>query len=770
MKLMLRFLLALLIPIMLLVSTSGYAFAKPRDNMVRVIIGFDKPTTSSEENKVRSYGGKINQRFHIVPAITAEVPERLIPILRLFKGISYVELDAEVYALEQTMPWGIETINIEQTRSYNQGDGVRVAVIDTGIDLDHPDLRISGDVSFVSGTPTGNDDNGHGTHVAGIIAALDNTLGTVGAASQAELYAVKVLDKSGSGSWSSVISGIQWAVDNDMDIINMSLGSRSGSTALRNACDQAYAAGVLIVAAAGNDGSARSTIDRVIYPAKYYSVIAVGAVDRNLRRASFSSPGPAVEIAAPGVDIYSTYKNGDYSVLSGTSMASPHVAGVAALIIASGITDTNNGRINDEVRARLQETAYDLGNPGRDREFGFGLVDAAAAVPVPSNQPPVADAGDDQIVFINTPVTLDGSGSYDPDGDTLTYHWTQIDQTPVILSDAYISKPSFTPFSTGTYTFQLEVNDGEFSMSDRVAITVRAENTPPTQPVVSISPSDPKTGDDLVCSISTLSTDADGDAVTYSFQWYCNTVLQNNLTSSTVASSYTTKDDIWLCVVTPSDGFAAGNSGTAQSIIINTAPVANSGPDQASGVNTPVNLNGSSSSDADNDPLSYSWVQVGGPSVDMSINNTPIFTFTPTSAGTYSFELTVNDGNESSTDSVAINVSEEPVFNIHVEDVTLTLVQRYGGSRTYALAYVTVYDSSNNPVSDVSVRGYWSDATSGVLTKTTGSNGQVSFTSSSLRYPASGVTYTFTVENLIASGWTYDSASNIESSGSVSVP
>jgi subtilisin family serine protease len=228
------------------------------------------------------------------------------------------------------------------------------------------------------------DDNGHGTHVAGIAAAVDNEIGVIGASPEAYLYAVKVLDRTGSGYVSDVIAGIQWAIDNDMDVINMSLGTDSDIQSLHDAVDAAYAANIVVVAAAGNDGDTDPDSD-VDYPAAYSSVIAVAATDSEDIRASWSSDGTEVELAAPGVEVRSTWKGGKYKVLSGTSMASPHVAGTVALILATSVPSTYDADSDGfwdpvEVRAVLQETADDLGDSGFDVYYGYGLVDSEESV------------------------------------------------------------------------------------------------------------------------------------------------------------------------------------------------------------------------------------------------------------------------------------------------------------------------------------------------------------------------------------------------------
>ncbi len=208
------------------------------------------------------------------------------------------------------------------------------------------------------------------------MAAEDNAEGVVGVAPEASLYAVKALDSSGSGYLSDVVAGVDWAVDNDMDVISMSLGSDFYSSTLETACDNAYQNGLILVAAAGNDGNPAGKTDSVDYPARYDSVIAVAATDDTDTRATWSSTGPDVELSAPGVSIYSTYLNDGYATGSGTSMACPHVAGTVALAKIAYPTYSNI-----EIRSLLQNTADDLGAAGFDIKYGHGLVDADEAAP-----------------------------------------------------------------------------------------------------------------------------------------------------------------------------------------------------------------------------------------------------------------------------------------------------------------------------------------------------------------------------------------------------
>lgn len=370
---------ALVLALTLVLGTvgSGVSMAAPQSATTwaggRYFVGFRGLPDAAF---VKSLGGEVVHAYHIVPALAVRLPDAAVAALRANPNVAYVEADGVVHALADTVPWGISRVGADQVQAGgNYGAGIKVGIIDTGIDVDHPDLAVVGGVTFVAGTTTYDDDNGHGTHVAGTVAALANGSGVIGAAPAASLYAIKVLDSTGSGYWSDVVSGIDWAVSNGMQIVNMSLGASSGTTTLQQACDNAYAKGVLLVAAAGNSGNAAGKGDNVGYPAAYASVIAVAATDSDDVRASFSSTGPDVELAAPGVSIYSTYMGGGYSTLSGTSMASPHVTGVAALVWKA-----NPSFANADVRNAMNSTATDLGAAGRDNWYGYGLVNAPRAV------------------------------------------------------------------------------------------------------------------------------------------------------------------------------------------------------------------------------------------------------------------------------------------------------------------------------------------------------------------------------------------------------
>ncbi|PKR76906.1 peptidase S8 [Halalkalibacillus sediminis] len=336
------------------------------------LVQFDGP---AKKGLLKSFGVKdsdVLHEFSLLPVFQLELTEGQAKGLKDHPQIKFVEENAEAEAFAQQTPWGIPHVEgIEAQNNGYTGSGVDVAILDTGIDSSHEDLNVAGGYSVFGDSPY-NDGNGHGTHVAGTVGALDNNLGVIGVAPEADLYAVKVLDSNGSGSYSGIAQGIEWSIQNGMDIINMSLGGSSSSSILKQYSDLAYDEGILVVAAAGNSGNSWGWGDTVGYPAKYDSVIAVAAVDQNNNRASFSSHGSAVELSAPGVSVLSTVPGNSYDSFNGTSMASPHVAGVAAQV-----WEAKPSLSNVQLRSLLQQTAEYLGN---SNYYGYGLVQSFQAI------------------------------------------------------------------------------------------------------------------------------------------------------------------------------------------------------------------------------------------------------------------------------------------------------------------------------------------------------------------------------------------------------
>lgn len=301
-------------------------------------------------------GGQVTQVYERLHGYAVRPPTddtRFIETLRNDPRVALVEPDQRVYALAQTLPTGIDRIDADLSKERS-GDGtgavnVDVAVLDTGIDLTHPDLNVYRSKTFVAGTSSARDDAGHGTLVAGVIGAKDNNAGVVGVAPGARLWAVKVLDRFGNGLISDIIAGIDYVVQNadEIDAANLSFGCECGSTALNSAINTAVSEGITFAVAAGNSGKNANSFS----PANNLNVIAVSAItdsdgkcgakggSTNFggddRFAGFSNYGSTIDMAAPGVDILSTSMNGGYAKMSGTSAAAPHVAGAAGLYKAA---------------------------------------------------------------------------------------------------------------------------------------------------------------------------------------------------------------------------------------------------------------------------------------------------------------------------------------------------------------------------------------------------------------------------------------------------
>ncbi|MFC5702668.1 PA14 domain-containing protein [Cohnella faecalis] len=334
----------------------------------RIIVRYKPEAAAERKASKKKY--KAHKNFKHLNAEAMTVTSQELEELIADKSILSIEEDGIVQVEAQVADWGIERVQADHSWANGiTGDGVKIAVFDTGV-ADHEDLTILGKVNYTASS-TASDLNGHGTHVAGIIAALDNTIGTVGAAPDVDLYSVKVLEDDGTGLYSYVIDGIDWAIDNDIDIINMSLTGTGNSLALEEACDTAFDNGILLFAAAGNESTNSSGDDPTRYPAGYDSVIAVANGNSTDGRNSNSNKGPHLELTAPGTAVYSTHIGNAYTSRSGTSMASPYAAAVAALYMEQNPTYTNV-----QIRNKLIETADDLGDPGRDSSFGYGMVQA----------------------------------------------------------------------------------------------------------------------------------------------------------------------------------------------------------------------------------------------------------------------------------------------------------------------------------------------------------------------------------------------------------
>jgi subtilisin len=359
--------------------------AKAAGNSRFIVYDADLGSVASE---VAKNGGQVVRQLEFGQALVANVPlaalqglRKRFPDAEIFEDLVFeLVLPADSIAAAgkpgpavqppQKSPWGLAAIHATDALAVSRGLGVKVCVIDTGADKTHPDLQanIAGGRNYVVNKglidPNGwNDDNGHGSHVSGTIAALDNSIGSVGVAPSATLYEVKALDRRGSGYLSDITDGIYHCVQAGAQVINMSLGATSNpltDSPMKTAVAFAISSGVKVVAAAGNEGE--DIANKI--PAGYNGVIAVAAVDSQLNFASWSNFGLGLDdYTAPGVAIYSTWKSGGYNTISGTSMAAPHVAGVLALQISSASLGLKATTLNQPVSRQ-----------------GAGLIDALQTV------------------------------------------------------------------------------------------------------------------------------------------------------------------------------------------------------------------------------------------------------------------------------------------------------------------------------------------------------------------------------------------------------
>ncbi|WP_257140748.1 S8 family peptidase [Bacillus thuringiensis] len=303
--------------------------------------------------------------------------KKYIIILLFLSGIVYIfsqlknqkyekNLDEKKFLEQKENSWENGLTHIKESNR------VKIAILDSGISKNHPDLvgKIKGEYNAINVDEPIVDNLGHGTAIAGIIAAKDNDKGVVGISPESDIFSVKVLSDSGEGDIGSLIRGIEWCINNEMDIFNISFGLGANNLELRGTIDKAIQKNIIIVAAAGNN-----YISKVEYPAKFANVISVGAIDSNLQRASFSSTGK-IDFTAPGVNILSTNNLGGYERYSGTSFATAYVTGIIAKVISEEehYNDSiKEGKV-DAVKELLKKLSVDAGRTGYDNEYGYGIL------------------------------------------------------------------------------------------------------------------------------------------------------------------------------------------------------------------------------------------------------------------------------------------------------------------------------------------------------------------------------------------------------------
>ena len=715
-----------------LVGPPGVAAVYPAAGgpLARAIVMLDRQPNAADRQAVRTAGGTVRHAYTLIDAMAVEIPANAIRGLRRNPHITSVELDATITTLEPVAAaestgeyeydnaWGVVHIGAKPVHDAGiWGQGVRVAVVDTGIDYVHdqppaleppvvdPEFNASyrGGYDFVNDDADPMDDNGHGTHVAGTLAAERNWYLVVGVAPRVDLYALKILAADGSGYESDLILALQWAVDHDMDVVNMSLGTHDVVSALQAAVESAAAAGLLMVAASGNTVTFQEMWYgcAVTYPGAYPQVLATTFTNPNNALTGYSCTGPEVDFASPGDNIFSPVPVGScqncspngYLPLSGTSMASPHLAGTVALLLGAGIADSGAPGLFDDVRNRLCATAnvgygvqtafgstpIPTTDPRYPKYFGCGVIDAEEAVlgllpPPPTNDPPVA-TDDTASTAEDTAVDIAVlANDTDVDGDALavTSVFTVVNGTASVNPNGtvhFAPPPDFF----GTATFGYAISDGHGgSDTGAASVTVTAVNDPPL-------------------AVNDSATTSQGTPVTVA-------VLAND----------TDVDSASLLVAGTSD------------------------PPYGTAV---ANANGT-------------------------------ITYTPDAgySGTDAFGYSATDGlATSNVATVSITVSPAPPANaFHAGDLDGSASA--SGKTWTAAVVIRVHDAAHGAVGGVRVTGSWSNGANGTASCTTGTNGACTVQKTKLSR-ASVASVTFTVTAAARSGWTYAPSANHEPDG-----
>jgi hypothetical protein len=519
------------------------------------------------------------------------------------------------------------------------------------------------------------------------MAAVANDAGVVGVAPGATLWAVKVLGDAGTGFTSDVIQGLEWCRDHNIQVVSMSLAA-GHSSSLQNACNAAYNAGLLLVAAAGNSSGA------VSYPAAYSSVIAVSAIDAGGQLASFSNWGPEIELAAPGVDIYSTYEAGGYATLSGTSMACPHVAGVAALVWSAPGLGCSSAAA---VRARLRQTARDLGLASTQQ--GYGLVDAAAAVAVqavidvavPAVHP--ASASVDQGQTLTVDVTVTNVGNQDVTtgfeavlADTTDRLWSSTQNIGRLNRGASVTLAyawNTAGASIGNHTLCATAGPvtGEEDIMNNSRNAVVTIRTPPA-PVTDLA----------VTGISAVGSAMRGDSVSV-------TVTVENIGNQDVGAA------ILVTLTDSADG------------VIGTQTV--------SGLS-----HGSSAT------LTYMWDTSGAAVGNHTLTACHDCADDDSSNNSATAQVTISDRPAQPTAALEITLSKDIAFWLWKVTATLTATDAATGG----------------PLASAVIRGHWSGVYAANVSRTSSGNGQVRVSTPFVRNQG---TITFTVDSVERDGQSY---------------
>ncbi len=557
--------------------------------------------------------------------------------------------------------------------------------------------------------------------------------------------------------------GIRWAADHGAQVINLSLGGSSPGQVLEDAVAYAYNHGVVVLAAAGNSGSSS-----VNYPAAYDDyVIAVGATQYDENIAPYSNRGPSLDLVAPGGNSDLDQNNdgyGDgilqqtlyrrywrvtwgYYFMEGTSMATAHVSGVAALVLANGNASTPDG-----VRTVLESTADDLGTAGRDNTYGWGLVNAAAALgyspgpPVPVDNPPAVNITSPlNGATVSGTVTITANAS-DDNGVTQVEFFVDGGSIGIDNTSPYSVSWNSTSISDGGHTIKATATDtAPQTASDSISVTVDNENDSPIANAGSNQTvsDDDGTGSELVTLDGSGSYDPDGTISSY--QWKEGATVLGNTAIINYGFSVGTHNV--TLTVTDNEG-AIGSDGVVVTVLANQAPTANAGPDKSAYVGDTINFDGSGSADPDGSIVSYHWDFDDGDD-DTGVTTSHVYS----TAGTYTVILTVTDnGSLTDQDTAIVTISEVPATPTAWLNIGLSKQTIWRWWRVTATVTVRGNNASGSLIEGATVKGAWSGAYSGSVSGTTNSSGQVSFRTSFIR--ASG-TLTFTVNQVTKGGQEY---------------
>ncbi|HEY3165369.1 MAG TPA: Ig-like domain-containing protein [Candidatus Limnocylindrales bacterium] len=784
---------------------------------VKAIVTFDaKPGKAAEQAVTRS-GGNVRKALGLINGLAIDIPRGKMEALSHEPHVRSVELDATLTMLEPMAApaptgdleydnaWGVTKIGSKDAHDAGfKGQGVKVAIIDTGIDYIHNDpddvpyvvdpefnSNYQGGYDFVNNDADPMDDNGHGTHVAGILAAEKNGYLVVGVAPQVDLYALKILDADGNGDESNLILALQWAVDHDIDVVNMSLGTHDIVPALQTAIQNAAASGVLLVAASGNTVTLTELFlgCPVAYPGAYPEVLSTTFTNVNDALTGLSCTGPEVDFAAPGDAIFSPVPVGTcmlcsdlgYAAESGTSMASPHLAGSVALLLSAGITDQGAPGLFDDVKNRLCATAtvgfgvegifggstpIPTSDPRYPDYFGCGVVNAGAAVtglnPPPPNNPPDAvndDANATEDLATDIAVLANDT---DPDGDGLTV--TAVTDPPHGLATIngngtvhYVPDANYA----GDDAFSYTVSDGHGG-SDSASVAVHLQAAP--DPPVAVDDA-ATTAEDTPVDVAVLAndSDADGDVLTVTGVGAGvkgTPSINGDGTVHFVPSPNANGAGSFTYSV--SDGHGGTDNGSVSVTItpVNDAPVAvNDAATTSQG--TPVTIS-VLANDTDVEGTALSVGSASDPphgSVVINANGTITYTPDPGYSGPDAFGYSASDGSASSNvATVSITVNPGPPPNpFHVGDLDGS-TSRFGKTWT-ARVTIRVETAAHAALGSAVVTGSFSAGAAGTVTCTTAADGTCTVQVTKLSR-ISVASVTFTVTNVTRSGWSYTPDAN----------